>query len=252
MFTENKKSITLKTWLKEGALKAVGVPVHLRVLGTCKYTTLLGRNVQVLLRNRPDSLLWLLVASPHQNREIEIKLRVAGAPAARRILRKAGFRVHRPRVFEDNIVVDTADLALRQAGQLLRIRQTGREVLLTYKGPVEPGKHKSREELEVTLADAGQVALMFERLGFHQVFRYQKYRTEYTRLRERGTVTLDETPIGCFLEIEGAPEWIDRTARKLGFEESSYITASYGGLYFRLRNERADLPADMVFPGPAT
>jgi adenylate cyclase, class 2 len=192
------------------------------------------------------------VASPHHNREVEIKLKVASAPAARRLLRSMGFRVRRPRVFEDNIVFDTADLALRQAGQLLRLRQTGRETLLTYKGPAAPGKHKSREELEVTLSDAGQAALISERLGFHPVFRYQKYRTEYARPRERGLVTLDETPIGCFLEIEGAAEWIDRTARRLGFEESSYITASYGGLYFERRNQRADLPADMVFPGRAT
>lgn len=205
-----------------------------------------------LLARQVNPLSWASVASPRQNREIEIKLKVPSASAARRLLRKVGFRVHRPRVFEDNIVFDTVDLALRQAGKLLRIRQTGRQALLTYKGPAAPGKHKSREELEVTLSDAGQAALISERLGFHPVFRYQKYRTEYARPRERGLVTLDETPIGCFLEIEGAAEWIDRTARRLGFEESSYITASYGGLYFELRNERADLPADMVFPGRVT
>lgn len=205
-----------------------------------------------LLGRQANSLSWVPVASPHHNREVEIKLKVAGAAAARRLLRKAGLRVHRPRVFEDNIVFDTADLALRQAGQLLRLRQTGRAILLTYKGPAAPGKHKSREELEITLSDLDQAALIFGRLGFHPVFRYQKYRTEYAQPRERGIVTLDETPVGCFLEIEGAPEWIDRTARKLGFEESSYITASYGGLYFQLRSERADLPADMVFPGRAT
>lgn len=192
------------------------------------------------------------MASPHVHREVEIKLRAASAPAARRVLRRAGFRVHRPRVFEDNIVFDTADLALRRAGALLRLRQTGREALLTYKGPAAPGKYKSREELEIRLGDADQAALLFERLGYRLVFRYQKYRTEYTRPRERGIVTLDETPIGCFFEIEGAAPWIDRTARRLGFEDSSYITASYAGLYFELRTERDDLPADMVFPGRAT
>ncbi len=155
-------------------------------------------------------------------------------------------------MFEDNIVFDTADLALRRAGALLRLRQTGREALLTYKGPAAPGKYKSREELEIRLGDADQAALLFERLGYRLVFRYQKYRTEYTRPRERGIVTLDETPIGCFFEIEGAAPWIDRTARRLGFEDSSYITASYAGLYFELRTERDDLPADMVFPGRAT
>jgi len=192
------------------------------------------------------------VASPHNNREVEIKLRVASAPAARRILRMAGFLVQKRRIFEDNLVFDTADLALRTAGKLLRVRKAGRNALVTYKGPATPGKHKSREELEVAVSDAPKTTVLFERLGFSRVFRYQKYRTEYARPRERGIVTLDETPIGCFLEIEGAPDWIDRTARRLGFQESDYITGSYGGLYLGLRQQQAGLPADMVFPKRAT
>jgi adenylate cyclase, class 2 len=42
---------------------------------------------------------------------------------------------------------------------------------------------------------------------------------------------LDETPIGVYLELEGVPRWIDSSARRLGFAESDYSTASYGGLY---------------------
>lgn len=185
-------------------------------------------------------------------REIEIKLRIESASSARRILQRAGFRVRHRRVFEDNIVFDTADLALRQAGKLLRVRHAGQDVLVTYKGPATPGKHKSREEIEVMSSHAGRTALIFERLGFGRVFRYQKYRTEYARPRELGVVTLDETPIGCFLEVEGAPRWIDRTARRLGFQASDYITASYGGLYLESRKQQHDLPADMVFPERAT
>jgi hypothetical protein len=55
--------------------------------------------------------------------------------------------------------------------------------------------------------------------------------TEYFQPGTHGIVTLDETPIGCFLEIEGAPRWIDLTARRLGFQKFDYITASYGRLY---------------------
>ncbi len=234
---------------------------------TCTYTTLLERNLQVLAcneimkyswREQRDALelyyrlSWLSVASPRNNREVEIKLKVASAPAARRILRKAGFQVHKGRVFEDNLVLDTADLALRRAGKLLRVREAGRGALVTYKGSATPGKYKSREELEVAVSHARKTTLVFERLGFSRVFRYQKYRTEYTRPQERGVVTLDETPIGCFLEIEGAPDWIDRTARRLGFQESDYITGSYGGLYLGLRQQQVNLPADMVFPDRAT
>ena len=50
---------------------------------------------------------------------------------------------------------------------------------VTYKGRPTITRHKSREELELTLSDAETMALIFERLGFRPVFRYEKYRTEY-------------------------------------------------------------------------
>ncbi len=189
------------------------------------------------------------MASSGTNREVEIKLRVATARAARRIVLSAGFQVLQPRVFEDNVVFDTPELALRLNSRLLRVRHAGPSATLTYKGPPTPGKHKSREELEMEISDAQAARLILERLGFGAVFRYQKYRTEFRRPRERGVVTLDETPIGCFLEIEGAPRWIDRTALQLGFREADYITASYGTMYRQYCEANRVKPADMVFAG---
>jgi len=62
-----------------------------------------------------------------------------------------------------------------------------------------------------------------------------------------GKVMLDETPIGNFIEIEGAPRWIDRTARLLGFSTDDYITRSYGYLYLAYCRERRIRPKDMLF-----
>jgi adenylate cyclase class 2 len=182
------------------------------------------------------------------NREIEIKLRVASVRAARPLLKAAGFRVRRRRVFEDNCIFDTPEQELRRAGFVLRVRNAGKTSTLTYKGPTAVGRHKSREELEIEISNAATAAVILERLRFHPVFRYQKYRTEYSEPAARGIVTLDETPIGCFLEIEGAPRWIDRTARQMGFQESDYITASYGRLYQEFSKARGHAPRDMVFP----
>ena len=60
-------------------------------------------------------------------------------------------------------------------------------------------------------------------------------------------VTIDETPIGTFLELEGEPEWIDRTAALLGFTTGDYVTASYASLYLEYRQSNATVPMDMVF-----
>jgi adenylate cyclase class 2 len=179
--------------------------------------------------------------------ETEIKLAVRDARSARRRLLEAGFEVSARRVFESNLVFDTADLALRTSSRLLRLRQAGRVVTLTYKGVPKPGKHKSREELEVQATDLKAAAAIVERLGYRQVFRYDKYRTEFQQPRRAGVAMLDETPVGVFLELEGTAAWIDRTARVLGFDEDAYITASYGRLYQEWCAAHEQTPTNMIF-----
>lgn len=188
------------------------------------------------------------MSSSHSNREIEIKLRVSSAREARRLLRAAGFHTIRRRVFEDNYVFDTPRRTLARADQLLRIRQAGRAASLTFKGPAAPGKHKSRGEFEIVISDARMASVILQKLGFKPVFRYQKYRTEYGQPGGHGVVSLDETPYGCYLEIEGAPRWIDRTSRALGFSESDYLTVSYAALYHAHRDTKGVEPRDMVLP----
>ena len=181
-------------------------------------------------------------------REIEIKLPAADAPTARRLLRRAGFRVSRRRVFEANTVFDTQELSLRTSQQLLRVREAGGVATLTFKGPPAVARHKSREELELQLSNAGTMAAILDRLGFRPVFRYEKYRTEYRKPAGAGVATVDETPVGVFMELEGSPRWIDRTARVLGFGEADYITASYGRLYLEWCERNGVVPGDMLLP----
>lgn len=184
------------------------------------------------------------------HQETEIKIRLRDVSEGRLLLQEAGFLVHVERTYEDNFVFDTADGALRQSGRLLRLRHAGGSALLTYKGPSIPGRHKSREEIETSVGNPNNFQLILENLGYRISFRYQKYRSEYTRRGEPGTVTLDETPIGTFFELEGPPDWIDLTARRFGFSEKDYITASYGSLYLEHRDRNPDAGRDMVFPLP--
>ena len=181
--------------------------------------------------------------------ETEIKLRVE-ARAARRLLALHGFRVRRRRVLESNIVYDTPDLALRRQGRLLRLRRAGRRITLTYKGPATAARHKSREELECRVPNFELLDQIIKGIGFQPVFYYEKFRTEYSAELSTGTVTLDVTPIGDFLEMEGEPEWIDETARLLGFAESAYITASYAALYLDYCRTSGGPVTAMVFPTP--
>ncbi len=188
------------------------------------------------------------MSAQNQTTETEIKLRVPDVEDGVRRLIAAGFSVHKRRVFEANILLDTDDLALRGRSSLLRLRQAGDSAVLTFKGPsAENVRHKVREELEVQVSDCGISQQIFERLGFRKVFRYEKYRTEYHLQSGSGTATLDETPIGVFLELEGKPAWIDEQAVRLGFRESDYVTASYGRLYQDYCEQARISPSDMTF-----
>lgn len=182
------------------------------------------------------------------NQEIEIKLAVRSADEARAMLQRLGFAVKTARTFEANELFDFKSGALRRQRELLRLREYGGEFIVTYKGPPEPGPYKSREEIETKVSDGTRMRTLFARLGLQPTFRYEKYRTEWSRGDEPGLVTLDETPIGAFLELEGLPGWIDSTAAALGFRRQDYITASYGGLYLDFCNKNGLTPSHMTFP----
>jgi len=180
-------------------------------------------------------------------REIEIKLAVEDAKTGRGLLRAAGFRVSRRRALETNTAFDTPALALRRAATLLRVRESAGVATITYKGPPEVSRHKSREELELEIPDTAVMRAILERLGFRPVFRYEKYRTEYHARGAGGMATLDETPVGVYLELEGTAAWIDRTARQLGFSPGDYVTSSYARLYLDWCAKSGVEPSHMVF-----
>ena len=183
------------------------------------------------------------------NFEIEIKLRLpADLSKIRRSLRKLGFRVAETRSHETNVLFDSLKDPLGEQGKLLRIRRAGRHGLLTYKGPSKSVRYKKRHELEVYVSDADVVEEIFKKIGYQPVFRYEKFRTEFVEpSKTDGKVMLDETPVGNFLELEGAPRWIGRTARLLGFSDADYITGSYGYLHMLHCRERGIRAKDMLF-----
>jgi adenylate cyclase class 2 len=184
--------------------------------------------------------------------ETEIKLRVGntdktGVSKIRALLRQQGYAVIRPRVFEQNLVLDDEAGSLRERGLLLRVRGAGKLVTCTFKGAEKAGRHKSREEREFRAGDLDACVAVFAALGFREKFRYEKYRTEFARESEPGHVTLDETPIGLFMELEGPARWIDRTAKALGFAPAAYVTESYSKLYDAWCQAKGSEPKDMRF-----
>lgn len=180
--------------------------------------------------------------------ETEVKLKVRNSQEIAGQLEAAGYNVTHPRTFESNTIYDTADRQLAGSDMLIRLREFGEAGILTWKGPPVPGPHKSRPELETTVGSTVTAAAILARVGYAPVFRYEKFRTEFKRKGTEGTIVLDETPIGLFLELEGDGEWIDRTAAALGFTRDNYLLDSYARLYQKECERLGVEPKHMVFP----
>jgi adenylate cyclase, class 2 len=183
------------------------------------------------------------------NREIEIKFRVTDLRALAGKLRAAGFRLLTPRTYEMNTLYDLPGEVLRGRKELLRLRKYGSEWTLTHKSGKKSGRHSSRVELETGVADGRKMELILRALGYSPSFRYEKSRAEWTD--GKGQVVVDETPIGKFCEIEGAPRWIDATAKKLGVGQADYITTNYSGLFLEWRARTKSRAEEMTFKAVA-
>lgn len=179
--------------------------------------------------------------------ETEVKIRIGEASEVVERIRRTGFELSVGRLFEANTLYDKPNQELKEAGMLLRLREVGDKHVITWKGKVQPGPHKTRPEIETTLGSGEVLGQILERLGFQRSFRYEKFRTEFRKAGAEGVITVDETPIGNFIELEGPGEWIDSTARELGFTEKQYILESYGRLYLEDCERRGVKPVNMTF-----
>jgi adenylate cyclase class 2 len=177
--------------------------------------------------------------------EREIKLRFDNAEVARAAVAAVDATPLRGRRLQEDCLLDTDDELLRRQRSVLRIRMEAGKSLLTFKGPVQPSLMKLREELETVVGDGTLLLRIFEALGFHVWFRYEKYRQEFAK--DDVIVAIDETPIGTFVELEGGEQGIVSAALALGRGQADYVTDSYRGLFLQYCHERGVSATDMLF-----
>jgi len=181
------------------------------------------------------------------NRENEIKLAFPSRETAVSRLLAAGATPIHSRAFEDNVLFDLADRPLTKSGRLLRLRGFDGASILTFKASVAgEHRHKVNVEHETAIADPDALRSILLGLGFEAVYRYQKYRATYRLGAVEATV--DETPLGTFVELEGAPEEVDKAAEALGVAPADFIRATYRELQEKDASARGFVAGDMLFP----
>lgn len=150
--------------------------------------------------------------------------------------------------FETNIIFENAEKTLRSNSIILRLRRNAKSTL-TYKEPSvldeTSQKFKVKQEIEVEVNDFHKTRTILEKLGFHELLKYERKRETF----HVGTlkILIDEMPFGFLLEIEGTGKDIQAIAEKLQLDWNRRIRESYVKIFEDLCRQ-ANLPfKDLTF-----
>lgn len=180
--------------------------------------------------------------------EREIKVRVEDLGRVRERLARLGGTCRHERSRERNTLYDR-DGDLTRTGCVLRVREDGRGVRVTFKGPATfNGRVKSRTELETAVGDAAALDGILIALGYVPSLRYEKEREEWAI--DSSLVALDHTPLGDFVEVEGPDPESLLVRLDLGDLEPESL--SYPGLWERARLDDPTLGEHMLFDADAS
>ncbi len=169
--------------------------------------------------------------------EIEVKILEIDVKEIEEKLKKIGAE----KVFEGEIVsiyFDFPGKLLEKEGKILRLRQKGNLVILTYKELISQDKAKIMDEYELEVDDFSSMKRIFEGVGLFPLYQFNKHRTTYKL--NQAHFEIDKYPgIPAFLEIE-APDLntIDEIVSELGFSRekvNSYSIKDVLEYYDKLR-----------------
>lgn len=161
--------------------------------------------------------------------ETELKLRIPATGPYRALLQALGFRETIPAQAEVSVLWDRNG-ELRAAGSALRTRRFAGTFRLTWKGPKVPDPMlKIRPEQETGIEDGESLEVILRALGFEPILSMQKVRAVWER--DELEACLDETPFGCYLELEGDPQAIRAAMEGLGLAPDRAEPRSYPELF---------------------
>ena len=167
--------------------------------------------------------------NPHIPIETEVKLRIPSVGTLAPRLKELGFRLEVPAQAERSVLWDRGTELLTQ-GCALRMRDYAGLSWITWKGPkVEDPLLKVRPELETSVSNAEAMEGILRALGYTPVLAMEKIRALWRRADL--VACLDETPFGCFLELEGDPAAIHHTMGDLGLGPELAELRSYPTLF---------------------
>lgn len=172
--------------------------------------------------------------------EIEIKAKISGREELRKKLLALGAKREGSETQED-IYFAHPERDFAKTDEALRLRRSGGEFFLTYKGPKIDNVTKTREEHEVKILSPESAKEILLRLGFREALKLKKRREHYS-LGEY-SIALDSVEgLGEFVEVEKransySPDELIEFLKKLGIGKESVERKSYLELLLEKRRE---------------
>ncbi|MFA5612717.1 MAG: class IV adenylate cyclase [Anaerolineaceae bacterium] len=180
------------------------------------------------------------------DQEIEVKFLLKDLTALIQKIDQLNLSCTQKRVHEFNLRYDLPDGHLVAKKQVLRLRQDT-QALLTFKGPgvLDEGV-LLRKEIEVSVSDFDTARRLLEALGYQVIMMYEKYRANY--LMDGVILSVDETPFGLFIELEGeSPAQVKSAASLLGLDWRQRINLSYSALLDQYNKNTKNVFRDLTF-----
>ena len=180
------------------------------------------------------------------DQEIEVKFLLKDLTALIQKIDQLNLSCTQKRVHEFNLRYDLPDGHLVAKKQVLRLRQDT-QALLTFKGPgvLDEGV-LLRKEIEVSVSDFDTARRLLEALGYQVIMMYEKYRANY--LMDGVILSVDETPFGLFIELEGeSPAQVKSAASLLGLDWRQRINLSYSALLDQYNKNTGNVFRDLTF-----
>ena len=130
--------------------------------------------------------------------ELEMKAKIDKYSRGRieQILKNSEFLEEK---IEEDVYFSSPIKDFKETDEALRIRKSGEDTILTYKGPKIDKISKSREEVEAFVS--GEIELILQRLGFKEFIKIKKKRRLYQY--KEFTISIDDVEdLGEYIEVE--------------------------------------------------
>ncbi len=180
------------------------------------------------------------------DQEIEVKFLLKDYSALMQKISALHLPCSQERIHEFNLRYDLPDGSLVAQKQVLRLRKDT-QARLTFKGPgIMEQDVLTRKEIEVEVSDFDATNRLLEALGYQVIMMYEKFRANY--LMDNLVLSVDETPLGLFIELEGeSPAQVRKAADALGLDWEARINLSYSALLSLFNQNTGNSFRDLSF-----